>query len=114
MLSLFPELLFLAPFSALFIRVAVAAAFAYTASKRLPEPDMSVRALGVVEGIGAVMFFLGLYAQAAALVGLAIVGVYAFAPRFRIFPVSTVWLLFVLCLSLLITGAGPLAFDLPL
>lgn len=114
MVSLFPEILFLAPFSALLIRVAAAAVFGYAASKHLAQPALAMRSVGVVEGLCALMLFLGLYAQAGALIGIALFLVHAFFPRFRVLPASTGWLLLVLCVSLLITGAGPLAFDLPL
>ena len=114
MLSLFPEILFLAPFSALLIRVATAAIFGYAASKHLTEPDMTLRALGTTEGVCALLLFLGLYAQAAALLGIALFFIHAFLPRARVLPTSSGLLLLVLCISLLVTGPGPLAFDLPL
>ncbi len=114
MLSLFPEILFLAPFSAFLIRLSVAVLFGYAASKHFAEPDMTMRALAAIEGVCAAMLFLGLYAQGAALLGILLFFVHAFNPRFRTFPTSTGALLLVLCISLLVTGAGPLAFDLPL
>ncbi len=114
MLSLFPELLFLAPFSALLIRVALAIVFGYAASRHVMESDMSMRTLGVVEGVCSVLLFLGFYTQGAALLGLLLCGLHAYMPRFRLFPRSTEALVAILCVSLLVTGAGPLAFDLPL
>jgi hypothetical protein len=114
MLSLFPEVLFLAPFSAFIIRIAAAFVFGHAAMRHCAEPGMSVRAFGVIEGVCALMFLLGLYVQAAALLGVLLFCTYILAPRFRALPTSTLWLLFVLCLSLLVTGPGPFAFDLPL
>ena len=114
MLPLFPEILFLAPFSALLIRVAASAVFGYAASKHLRDQGMTMRAVGAAEGVCALMLFLGLYAQAGALLGIALFLVHALQPQFRTLPASTGWLLLVLCVSLLLTGAGPLAFDLPL
>lgn len=111
MLSLFPELLFLTPLSAVVIRVAVACAFGYIATKRLSAPSV-MRAFGAVEGLIAVLFFIGLYTQAAAILGIVLAFIHICVPRFRILPLSTVLLLVVMCLSLLVTGPGPFTFSI--
>lgn len=124
MLSIFPELLFLAPISAVFIRLAAALTFGYIATKRLNAPSM-IRGLGIVEGLVAVLLFIGLYTQAAAIIGCILALMHLSVPRFRILPTSTVILVCVMCLSLLVTGPGPftlsigglvfpLSLDLPL
>ena len=114
MLSLFPELLFLAPFSALFIRVAVGIAFGFAFSKHIVTPGTTVRILGVLEGITALLLIAGAYSQAAALIGFFLVLILLFVPSYRVLPRSTLLLLALLCLSLVVTGAGPWGFDLPL
>lgn len=124
MLSLFPELLFLAPLSAVLIRLTAAFAFGYIAGKRLGAPSV-IRGIGIVEGLVAALLFVGLYTQAAAILGGVLSLIHICAPRFRILPGSTVILIAVLCLSLLVTGPGPftlsiggfvlpLSLDLPL
>ncbi len=124
MLSLFPELLFLAPLSAVVIRVAAAYTFTHIASKRLCIPS-AARGFGIIEGVVAALLFLGLYTQAAAILGLIVSFIHISFPRFRILPLSTVILVAVMCASLLVTGPGPftlsiwglvlpLSLDLPL
>ncbi len=118
MLSLFPELLFLAPLSAVLIRMAAAFTFGYIATKRLSAPSL-IRGLGIVEGLTAALLFVGLYTQAAAILGLILALVHLSVPRFRVLPTSTILLIAVMCASLLVTGPGPFtlsigAFVLPL
>ena len=74
--------------------------------------------MGAVEIIIGVMFITGFYTQIAALLGMALaIKLLIFHPRFpspyvpqRLFYV----LLFAASLSLFITGAGAIAFDLPI
>lgn len=113
MLSLFPELLFLAPLSAFLIRLAVSIAMGYLAYRHAIMPGAAFKILCIVEGVAAVLLIAGGYTQAAALVGLILVGVNLLTPA-RILPRSTLLLLGLMCLSLLMTGAGAFAFDLPL
>jgi len=125
MLSLFPELLFLAPFSALLIRLAAAAVVGHMAIHHMQHKNLLIRGAGVLEGVCALLFFLGLYSQAASLIGMLIAGGHIFSQRIRILPLSTILLFFIMSLSLLVTGPGPftisfgnvvlpLSFDLPL
>ena len=107
MLSLFPELLFLAPFSALLIRLAAAAVVGYTAFQHIQVSNKALRAIGAVEGVCAVLFFLGLYTQAASLLGILIAGLHVLNTHVRILPLSTMLLFLIMSLSLLVTGAGP-------
>lgn len=113
-LSVFPDLLFLAPFSALLVRVALAILFAHWAWKHVRETDIVLRAMGVIEGALAVALFVGAWTQPAALISFVLISSWFFTPRFRSAPMSTALLALVMCATLLITGAGPLAFDLPL
>ncbi len=114
MLSLFPELLFLAPFSAFLIRVAVAVVLAMIAQRRIRSGESYSVSLGAVEAVLALMLLIGLYTQAAALTALVLAIVSLFYPAIRTAPRSTLALMAVMLLTLLLTGPGPFAFDLPL
>jgi hypothetical protein len=114
MLSLLPELLFLSPFAALLIRVTAAIVFGYAAWKHFSTPGNAVRSVALVEGICAALLFVGAYTQAAALFGVVILAIHGLKSSLRTLPTSTALLLLILCLSLLVLGAGPFAFDLPL
>ncbi len=114
----------LAPLSAVLIRLAAAFTFGYIAAKRLRAPS-TIRGFGIVEGLVAVLLFIGLYTQAAAILGVMLALIHMSVPRFRILPTSTVILIAIMCLSLLVTGPGPftlsvgglvlpLSLDLPL
>jgi uncharacterized membrane protein YphA (DoxX/SURF4 family) len=131
MLSIFPELLFLAPFSAFVIRVSVACLFALAAYTHVrPIRDAQNISSGsngagtslttltyiiaFLEILAAISLAIGYYAQIGALVGVFVVGVWFIIKNVRPYQSSTIFLLFILCLSLLVTGPGALAFDLPL
>ncbi|MCE9541666.1 hypothetical protein K8R03_03895 [Candidatus Kaiserbacteria bacterium] len=114
MLSLFPQLLFLAPFSALIIRLALFAFLAYTAWKHVSRRDSFLGTWSIVEIGVAAALGIGLWVQVAALAALVLVLLALFVPSMRILPSSTLLLMCVLSLSLFVTGAGAFAFDLPL
>ena len=114
MLSLFPEVLFLAPLSATLIRIALSCVFAYTAWHRISDSSTTLRIFGVIDAIIAIALLIGMYTQLAALVGALCTALWLFTPSWRPLPVSAVALALVMCLSLIVTGSGPLAFDLPL
>jgi len=131
-LTPFPELLTFGILAPTLLRVAAALVFVYLAYHHYKDRnDRAARAfpiLGdamwvvwaavVIEVATAAGLFFGYYTQYAALVGAAIAlkqlvwsGSYQ---RFFILPRSTAILLLVIALSLLVTGAGAFAFDLPL
>lgn len=114
MLSVFPELFFLAPFSALVIRVALGSVFMYCALRHIGNPDNTSRALGAAEGIIAALLIAGAWTQPVAILGVLAIGTWFWLPKLRTVALGTALLSLVLALTLLITGAGPLAFDLPL
>ena len=114
MLSIFPELLFLAPFSAFFIRVALGAVFTYAALHHLKSGDGTVRSFAVAEVALATALIAGAWMQPAAVLSAVIIGTWFMFPKLRAVALGTALLSIVLALSLLISGAGPLAFDLPL
>lgn len=114
MLTLFPSLLFLGPFSAFLIRLAVAGTFGYLAFRHVISPGFALKVLSIVEGVAAVLLFTGGYTQAAALLCIALVILHLFSGTIRRLPRSTLILIGIMSLSLLLTGPGPFAFDLPL
>jgi hypothetical protein len=114
MLSLFPELLFLAPFAAFVIRVVAGFTIGLIAYRHVFTPKTPARVLGIIEGVTAILLVAGGYTQAAALVGAILIAIALIIPSYRALPRSTLALLLIMTLSLVITGAGPFAFDLPL
>ncbi|HEY4514052.1 MAG TPA: hypothetical protein VJH69_01880 [Candidatus Paceibacterota bacterium] len=122
MLSVFPSILFLAPFSAFIIRIALAIVLTngawkhFTANTREETPVNGNILLGfaILETVAAAAILVGLYAQLAALAAGILIIIWLSAARLRPIEKSTAILSLVLCLSLLLTGAGPFAFDLPL
>jgi len=132
MLNLFP-IQFLAPLAytllrlcagALLIRIGVrriknrSQKKASLETKNLSTTPFVFIVIGLIEIVSGALFILGLYTQLAALLVLLISGMQVLFPRAlwnpgipsRIFYL----LLFFVSLSLFITGAGILAFDLPI
>lgn len=132
MLSLFPQLFFLSPLEATLLRIAAALVFAYIAWQQFKHKDELARFRFPVVGSGewivwfavlaeaaiAILLFIGFYTQAAAILAAIASLKYAFwstrAPVFSPISRGTALLLFVITLTLVVTGAGPFAFDLPL
>lgn len=132
MLSLFPQLLFLTPLSATMLRVAAGIVFCtmawYHYSRRNDLGSVRFFIIGsgvwiplfaaVVEICVATMLIAGVYAQATAVAAalLALKGIVWKGRYPQFFPLSrTAYsLLLAICFSLIITGAGVFAFDLPL
>ncbi|MBM3272020.1 hypothetical protein FJY94_01910 [Candidatus Kaiserbacteria bacterium] len=114
MFSLFPELLFLAPFSALMLRATLATVLAVSAWHHAGTSDTRLRIIGIAEAGVALALALGAQAQGAALAAGAILVLELAVPRSRALPPSTLWLSLIIALSVFITGAGAIAFDLPL
>jgi uncharacterized membrane protein YphA (DoxX/SURF4 family) len=132
MLNPFPDLLVFGFFAPTLLRFAVAAVLAYLAYTHFKNRQ----ALGVlqfpvvgkaqrvvwlaiaVEAAVALGLFFGYYTQIFALLG-ALVMLKRVVwgkkyPTFFVLARGTALLLLVICLSLLLTGAGAFAFDLPL
>ncbi len=132
MLSLFPQLLFLAPLSATILRIAVGITFltiAYVHWKRREEisqtrfPIIGSGALWIyialtAETLLGAMLIVGYATQLAALLGFLMTVKHAvFAKKYpRAIPLcrGEYLLLAAICLSLLFTGAGAFAYDWPL
>ncbi len=114
MLSLFPQLLFLSPFAALAIRITLGLLFAFAAWQHLSRRDSLSRSLGTFELALAIVLSIGAWTQAVALVGFLGMAAGLAIPKIRAYPISTVLLALVMSATLIVTGAGAFAFDLPL
>lgn len=135
MLSLFPQLLFLSALAPTLLRVAAGVyllLLAYrTASARERFASLQYPIIGnpptwlitcaaiLLAGI-SISLVVGFWTQAAALLGALSALKLLILPQRMLSPIatytqrSTMMLLLALCLSLVITGAGAFAFDLPL
>ena len=114
MLVTLPELLFLEPLSAFLIRVALGLTIGYGAWLHLRGETATIRILAAAEAAIAMALFLGSWTQITAIAAAVVVARWLVSPATRPLPRSTSLLALVMCLSLLVTGAGALAFDLPL
>lgn len=114
MLSLFPEILFLSPLAPFLIRVALGILFAFAAWAHLKRPDFTSRTFSIVEFVIAAALTAGAWTQPASLLGSIVVAVWFFQPTSRVYTMSTILLALTMALSLIVTGAGAFAFDLPL
>ena len=123
MLSVFPSILFLAPLGAVVIRVSVASLFALAAYNRFRFPVHGIEGtvslfaytIGVFETLSALSLAVGYWAQPGALLAMITLATWFFMGRpTRAYPLTTVILMFAICVSILVTGPGAFAFDLPL
>ncbi|OGG69732.1 hypothetical protein A3F27_00920 [Candidatus Kaiserbacteria bacterium RIFCSPHIGHO2_12_FULL_53_13] len=113
MLSTLPSILFLAPFSAFLIRIALALTLGLAARKHFSGAQGNIW-LATVETVTAIIIFAGAWTQVGAIAGTFIICAWLLLPRLRPVSRGTALLALVLCLSLIVTGAGAFAFDLPL
>lgn len=114
MLSLFPQILFLTPLAPFLIRLALAILVAFAAWRHLSSSDPLQKALSIFEIALAAALLSGAGTQAAAIVGLIYMTLGLVIPRIRAYPISTMLLSLVMLATLVVTGAGAFAFDLPL
>lgn len=119
-LSLFPSLLSWGLISPLLIRLTLGAVFLFWSYRAFRNKSASSQDKGVaiIEFLSGILLVIGLWTQAAALVILIdlivrIVGK-IMKKQFLTDGVNYYFVLLILALSLLVTGAGFLAFDLPL
>ena len=133
MLNPFPDLLTYGFFVPTLLRASAACIFFLLAQKLVIDrkkiaatsfpivgttPAWIISVGGACVAILGVLLFVGYATQWAALVGALIALKYLFLlsryPALKQFSRSTYVLLFVICISLLFSGAGALAMDLPL
>ena len=119
MLSIFPSLLALEGFAPLLLRLTVGAVFALWAYGKLKKrTDSQDVAYGVFEALIGLCLIIGFYTQLAALASAIILGVRLCLKvqqkAFLTDGVNYYLILFIISITLLFTGPGFLAFDLPL
>jgi hypothetical protein len=133
MLSLFPQILFLAPSGTALLRVAAAICFAHIAwdlirrQVEISQADIMiighakawmVQLSASIIAVMALFLLVGAWVQIVALVGVIVVikhlAFFRHHQTILTFQKSTYWLLLCICLMLVVTGAGAFAFDLPL
>ncbi|MFA6295456.1 MAG: hypothetical protein WC666_03460 [Candidatus Paceibacterota bacterium] len=122
MLSLFPSLFTYEQFGPFIIRIALGLTFLYFGYRRIKEQtqprNARVIAYGIVETIVGILTIIGLYTQLATLIIVLILLiklVYKIKNReFLTNGINYYLLLLAMALSLLVTGAGFIAFDMPL
>lgn len=119
MLSIFPNLLSYQMFAPLLIRLTLGIILIYWAYKTLQShPDTNKKIVSLIEGVAGLLLIIGLWTQVAALI-IAIdllVRLYKKYQTKSLFSdgINYYFILFVLAIALLFTGAGFVAFDLPL
>ena len=132
MLSVFPELLFLSPLAPTLLRLASGVILLLLAWSHFERRNELGREQYIVVGSGvwlplitalvefgiALCLIAGAYTQVAAILGATLALKqfvwHARYPRFFSLSRTSSTLLFVICISLIFTGAGAFAFDLPL
>lgn len=119
MLNPFPSLLIYSTLAPFILRIVLGLIFLDLGASRLRSRKLNfLSAIALLEVVGAFMLFIGLYTQIAAL-GFAIltgIELYIEWKDSKILKGDFVFylLLFVISLSLLLTGAGAYAKDIPL
>ena len=132
MLSLFPQILFLEPVGITLLRVTAGAIFLYLAywhsqrTSELSRVPFIIIGKGAWIVYGAILFegavgatlLIGYLTQLAALLGALMALKYLIwrgrYPQFFPLDRAASFMLLAICLSLMVTGAGSYAFDLPL
>ena len=120
MLSAFPSLLSWSQLSPLLIRVTLGAVFVFRSYRALAKTSNTsmIKLHGLIEGLAGILLIIGLWTQVAALVAaidmIALLIERGMKKALFTDGVNYYLILLVMALSLLVTGAGFLAFDLPL
>ena len=115
MLSLFPQLFFLAPLGYSLLRGALAALFFLGIWEQWPSArGVLTRLLVGLEALTGIALAIGFWTQPAAIAALILLAAWLFMPRIRPYPVSTILLAGAIAIAILVGGPGLFAFDLPL
>lgn len=118
MLSLFPSLLTYSGFAPFLLRLILGSVFAFWGYEKVRSKDNKTRLIAIFKFIIAIMLILGYMTQLAALLASIILGVYIaykiINKSFLNNGINYYLVLFVISLSILISGSGFMAFDLPL
>ncbi len=119
MLSIFPTLLTYQLFAPFLIRITLGAIFIYWGWTTFRKPvSTREKAVSIIEAVVGILFVIGFWTQIAALAAIIdliirLAGKVK-AKAFLTNGVNYYLVLLVLAVSLLVSGAGFLAFDLPL
>jgi uncharacterized membrane protein YphA (DoxX/SURF4 family) len=120
MLSLFPSLISWSQLSPFFIRLVLGIVLLHWAYKAIRARNISSfeKIFGYLEGLAGILLVIGLWVQAAALFAciklIICLGGKIRRKQFLTDGVNYYLILLVLAISLLLTGAGFFAFDMPL
>lgn len=113
MLALFPQLLSLSWFAAFMIRITLTLVVGYAGYTHAGK-STGFNALAIFEVALAGLLLIGAWTQVAGMVAALLIATWLIKREIAPYPVSTVLLTLVMALSLIMTGSGPFAFDLPL
>ncbi|MFA6404596.1 MAG: hypothetical protein WCW03_01185 [Candidatus Paceibacterota bacterium] len=124
MLSIFPSLLTYEQLSPFLIRLSLGAVFlfwayrSFRANKSSNNVSLNTKIIQIIEGLLGIMLIIGLWTQLAALIILIDLIVRLIdrirGKAFLTDGVNYYLLLLIMAISLLVTGAGFFAFDMPL
>src|SRR5258708_37546347 len=132
MLRIFPTLLVFSLVAPFLLRLATGPLFLSWSIRTLSSERRSVAShlsnwnipgsagaiiLGIIEGIVGILLVVGLYTQVAALIGMILSALFALLSRKEMFVGTNALsylLVALICFSLMFSGAGFFAFDLPL
>ncbi len=122
MLSVFPSLLSLQPFSPFIIRLTLGLILLYWTYKTFTNTRLSstknTKVIGIVQGVASLFIIIGLFTQVAVAIIIIDLAVKLFTKiknkAFFSDRVNYYFILLILAISLLFTGPGFLAFDLPI
>ncbi len=121
MLTIFPSLLAFEQFAPTIIRLTLAVILIHWAYKSLavdPKKFTIMKGVHTIEGIAGILLFIGLWTQLAAFIVIVdmLIKLYQKVSKraFLTDGVNYYFIMFILALSLLVTGAGAFAIDLPL
>jgi len=114
-LSIFPDLLTFGLVGPLLLRIAVIIFITYLSLDRLKEKNILIAIPSIITGI---LILLGLYTQIAAILGIIVISsdymINKGSTQFGTERKLLYGIVKIILLSLLVTGPGFLAFDLPL
>lgn len=119
MLSLFPSLLMLEGFSPLLLRLTIGSVFIFWSYEKLKfRENTKSTSIGVLELIIGTFLIVGFLTQLVALISAIILGIQIKnkiqQKAFLSNGINYYLILFIISISILFSGAGFVAFDLPL
>ena len=123
MLSIFPSLLILGGFAPPLLRLTLGTIFLFWSYKAFSQKkqgarDSSTTILSILEGLAGILLILGLFTQLAALVCIIILGSRLLKKiqekAFFTDGVNYYFILFIIAVSILLTGPGFIGLDHPL